>query len=158
MKVFEKNACDKSLIVESENLRVENGMLRHENEKILKKSSDIQEKLKSKIFYLEQKFQRCQVQSINFELALQHKIEKQSFENPWMSKLEQVDNENVSMKCQISEYEKEIGHLKQVYKNLFDSIKSSRVQKQNSNLKQKETEDLKSQLNEFADKKFENVL
>ena len=35
LKVFEKTACDKSLI-ESENLRVENGMLRHENEKILK--------------------------------------------------------------------------------------------------------------------------
>ena len=54
-----------------------------------------------------------------------------------MSKLEQVDNENVSMKCQISQYEKEIERLKQIYKNLFDSIKSSRVHKQNSNLKQK---------------------
>lgn len=68
-----------------------------------------------------------------------------------MSKLEQVDNENVSMKCQISKYEKKIEHLKQIYKNLFDSIKRSRVQTQKSNLKQKETEDLKSQLNEFED-------
>jgi predicted RNase H-like nuclease (RuvC/YqgF family) len=62
------------------------------------------------------------------------------------------------MKCQISKYEKEIEHLKQIYKNLFDSIKRSRVQTQNSNLKQQETDDLKSQLYEFADKKFENVL
>jgi hypothetical protein len=62
------------------------------------------------------------------------------------------------MKCQISKYEKEIEHLKQIYKNLFDSIKRSRVQTQNSNLKQQETEDLKSQLYGFVDKKFENVL
>lgn len=82
LKIFEKTPYDISLIVESQNLKVENEMSRHENEKILKESSDIQEKLKRQIFSLEQNFQRCQAQSFNFELALQHNLEKHSFENP----------------------------------------------------------------------------
>ncbi|GJV70575.1 hypothetical protein Tco_1490570 [Tanacetum coccineum] len=48
--------------------------------------------------------------------------------------------------------------MKLTYKNLFDSIKKSRVQTKTSNVTQKKAENLKSQLFEFAETKFSNIL
>ncbi|GKC53419.1 hypothetical protein Tco_1076164, partial [Tanacetum coccineum] len=53
---------------------------------------------------------------------------------------------------------KENEHLKLTYKNLFDSIKKLRVQTKTLNVTQNEAENLKSQLFEFAETKFSNIL
>ncbi|GKC05779.1 hypothetical protein Tco_0997389 [Tanacetum coccineum] len=52
---------------------------------------------------------------------------------------------------------KENEHLKLTYQSLFDSIKKSRVQTKTSNVTQNEAENLKSQLFEFAETKFNNI-
>ncbi|GKB49767.1 hypothetical protein Tco_0900520 [Tanacetum coccineum] len=70
---------------------------------------------------------------------------------------DETETQNIEFEHQVASLTKENEHLKLVCKNLFDSIKKSRVQTQSSNVSQNETENLKSQLSEFADKKFDNV-
>ncbi|GJS80954.1 hypothetical protein Tco_0747495 [Tanacetum coccineum] len=133
--------------------------------------------LKKTVAQLQKDFSKLEAQSIDFEIALQHKIQENN-----SLKIMQTENENCVASLQI-----ENAHLKQTYKDLFQSIQSSRdahnksddiklkfdfdeietqnielehqsrVQTQSSNVSQNEAENLKSQLSEFADKKFENV-
>ncbi|GKB00115.1 hypothetical protein Tco_0828108 [Tanacetum coccineum] len=70
---------------------------------------------------------------------------------------DEIETQNIELKHKVASLIKENEHLKLVYKNLFDSIKKSRVLTQSSNVSQNEAENLKSQLSEFADKKFNNV-
>ncbi|GJS21490.1 hypothetical protein Tco_0450122 [Tanacetum coccineum] len=70
---------------------------------------------------------------------------------------DEIETQNIELKHQVASFIKENEHLKLVYKNLFDSIKKSQVQTQSSNVSQNEAENLKSQLSEFADNKFDKV-
>ncbi|GJT20750.1 hypothetical protein Tco_0890687 [Tanacetum coccineum] len=70
----------------------ENENVRKENEKLLTESNDVQESLLNHIKILENDFQRCQAQSIAFELNLQHKKEKYVFKNSWISKAKKLDD------------------------------------------------------------------
>ncbi|GJR09731.1 hypothetical protein Tco_0792383 [Tanacetum coccineum] len=54
----------------------ENDNLNDEIEKLKRESIDVQENLLKRIKILEYDFQRCQAQSIDFELQLQHQKEK----------------------------------------------------------------------------------
>ncbi|GJY54956.1 hypothetical protein Tco_0446620 [Tanacetum coccineum] len=83
--------------------------LHAEIEQIKKNSIEIQEGLQARIKILEKDVQRCEKQSVDFELKLQHEKEKQKWDstlknkntNPldysWISKIEKLENENVSM-------------------------------------------------------------
>ncbi|GJR80055.1 hypothetical protein Tco_0150840 [Tanacetum coccineum] len=93
--------------------------LHAEIEQIKKNSIEIQEGLQAKIKILEKDVQRCQKQSVDFELKLQHEKEKHKWEstlnnkntNPlnysWISKMEKIENENVSLEFQVQSLIKE---------------------------------------------------
>ncbi|GKC88909.1 hypothetical protein Tco_1149558, partial [Tanacetum coccineum] len=72
--------------------------------------------LKKTITQLQNDFSKMEAQSIAFEIALQHKIQ----ENNSLKTIE-TENENFVASLQI-----ENAHLKQTYKDLFESIQNSR--------------------------------
>ncbi|GKB34194.1 hypothetical protein Tco_0879136 [Tanacetum coccineum] len=71
---------------------------------------------------------------------------------------DEIETKNIELEYRVASLIKENEHLKLTYKNLFDSIKKSRVQTKTSNATQNEAENLKSQLFEFAETKFNNIL
>ncbi|GJU29538.1 hypothetical protein Tco_1173127 [Tanacetum coccineum] len=71
---------------------------------------------------------------------------------------DEIETKNIELEYRVASLIKENEHLKLTYKNLFDSIKKSRVQTKTSNVTQNEAENLKSQLFEFAKTKFSNIL
>ncbi|GKC15911.1 hypothetical protein Tco_1012693 [Tanacetum coccineum] len=80
---------------------------------------EVTQELSKRIVELEKDLSKFEAKSIAFEIALQHK----SRENNSLKTL-QKENENFMASLQIKN-----AHLKQTYKDLFDSIKKSRVQK-----------------------------
>ncbi|GJQ93204.1 hypothetical protein Tco_0004343 [Tanacetum coccineum] len=70
---------------------------------------------------------------------------------------DEIETKNIQLEYQVASLIKENEHLKLTYQSLFDSIKKSRVQTKTSNVTQNEAENLKSQLFEFAETKFNNI-
>ncbi|GJV51586.1 integrase, catalytic region, zinc finger, CCHC-type containing protein [Tanacetum coccineum] len=117
-------------------------ILSDELDQVKKKSFEIQEGLQSRIKILEKDVQRCQKQSVDFELKLQHEKEKHKWDstlrnkntNPldysWISKLEKLENENVSLDFKVQSLIKERDNVKIEYQKTFDSIKKTRSQTQ----------------------------
>ncbi|GKB61826.1 hypothetical protein Tco_0918012 [Tanacetum coccineum] len=117
-------------------------ILNAELQQVKKKSFEIQEGLQARIKILEKDVQRCQKQSVDFELQLQHEKEKHKWDstsknkntNPldysWISKLEKLENENVSLDFKVQSLIKERDNVKLEYQKLFDSIKKTRSQTQ----------------------------
>ncbi|GJR28550.1 hypothetical protein Tco_1104782 [Tanacetum coccineum] len=117
-------------------------ILNAELEKVKKKSFEIQEGLQARIKILEKDVQRCQKQSVDFQLKLQHEKEKQKWDstlknkntNPldysWISRMEKLENENVSLEFKVQSLIKERDNVKIEYQKLFDSIKKTRSQTQ----------------------------
>ncbi|GKA12161.1 retrovirus-related pol polyprotein from transposon TNT 1-94 [Tanacetum coccineum] len=117
-------------------------ILSDELDQVKKKSFEIQAGLQSRIKILEKDVQRCQKQSVDFELKLQHEKEKHKWDstsrnkntNPldysWISKLEKLENENVSLDFKVQSLIKERDNVKIEYQKLFDSIKKTRSQTQ----------------------------
>ncbi|GJS18041.1 hypothetical protein Tco_0412513 [Tanacetum coccineum] len=116
--------------------------LSDELDQLKKKSFEIQEGLQSRIKILEKDVQRCQKQSVAFELKLQHEKEIHKWDstsrnkntNPldysWISKMEKLEDENVSLDFKVQSLIKERDNAKMEYKKLFDSIKKTRSQTQ----------------------------
>ncbi|GJU27567.1 retrovirus-related pol polyprotein from transposon TNT 1-94, partial [Tanacetum coccineum] len=116
--------------------------LHAEIEQLKKKSIEIQEGLQAKIKSLEKDVQRCEKQSVDFELKLQHEKEKHkwdsSFQNKntnpldysWISKMEKLEDENVSLDFTVQSLIKERDNVKLEYQKLFNSIKKTRSQTQ----------------------------
>ncbi|GJS42846.1 hypothetical protein Tco_0567889 [Tanacetum coccineum] len=71
---------------------------------------------------------------------------------------DEIETKNIELEHRVVSLIKENEHLKLTYQSLFDSIKKSRVQTKTSNVTQNEAENLKSQLFEFAETKFNNIL
>ncbi|GJT42166.1 retrovirus-related pol polyprotein from transposon TNT 1-94 [Tanacetum coccineum] len=119
-----------------------NNSLHAEIEQLKKKSIEIQEGLQAKIKILEKDVQRCEKQSVDFELKLQHEKEKQKWDssfknkntNPldysWISKMEKLEEENVSLDFTVQSLIKERDNVKLEYQKLFNSIKKTRSQTQ----------------------------
>ncbi|GJZ65372.1 integrase, catalytic region, zinc finger, CCHC-type containing protein [Tanacetum coccineum] len=109
-----------------------------EIENVKRESIDIQENLLKQINILENNFQRCQKQCIDYELQLQHQNEKNNCESSlknlcetsWISKMEKLENENVSLAFQVQSLVKECENIKLEYQKLFNSIKKTRIQTQ----------------------------
>ncbi|GJV90206.1 retrovirus-related pol polyprotein from transposon TNT 1-94 [Tanacetum coccineum] len=111
-------------------------------EKLKKKSIEIQEVLQARIKILEKDVQRCEKQSVDFELKLQHEKEKHKWDssfknkntNPldysWISKMEKLKDENVSLDFTVQSLIKERDNVKLEYQKLFNSIKKTRSQTQ----------------------------
>ncbi|GJR54807.1 integrase, catalytic region, zinc finger, CCHC-type containing protein [Tanacetum coccineum] len=124
------------------NHECEDNSLHAEIEQVKKNSIEIQEGLQAKIKILEKDVQRCQKQSVDFELKLQHEKEKHKWEstlknkntNPldysWISKMEKLENENVSLDFKVQSLIKERDNVKLEYQKLFDSIKKTQSQTQ----------------------------
>ncbi|GJR93594.1 hypothetical protein Tco_0265768 [Tanacetum coccineum] len=116
--------------------------LHAEIEQIKKKSIEIQEGLQARIKILEKDVQRCEKQSVDFELKLQHEKEKHKWDsilknkktNPldysWISKMEKLEDENVSLDFKVQSLIKERDNVKLEYQNLFNSIKKTWSQTQ----------------------------
>ncbi|GKF35495.1 hypothetical protein Tco_0112253, partial [Tanacetum coccineum] len=101
----------------------------------------IQEGLKARIKILEKAVQKCEKQSVDFELKLQHEKEKQKWDSSknkkskpldfsWISRIQKLKDENVSLDFKVQSLIKERDNAKMEYKNLFDSIKKTRSQTQ----------------------------
>ncbi|GKA13628.1 hypothetical protein Tco_0693274 [Tanacetum coccineum] len=94
-----------------------------------------------------------------FESVQRSKVEiKQCDEVKVKDDFDEIETRNIELEYRVASLIKENEHLKLTYKNLFDSIKKSRVQTKTSNVTQDEAENLKSQLFEFAETKFKNIL
>ncbi|GJU64556.1 hypothetical protein Tco_1246391 [Tanacetum coccineum] len=94
-----------------------------------------------------------------FESVQRSKVEiKQCDEVKVKDDFDEIETRNIELEYRVASLIKKNEHLKLTYKNLFDSIKKSRVQTKTSNVTQDETENLKSQLFEFAETKFKNIL
>ncbi|GJT04071.1 hypothetical protein Tco_0838533 [Tanacetum coccineum] len=116
--------------------------LHAEIEQLKKKSIKIQEGLQTRIKILEKDVQRCEKQSVDFELKLQHEKEKHKWDsnmknkntNPldysWISKMEKLEDENVSLDFTVQSLIKERDNVKLEYQKLFNSIKKTRSQTQ----------------------------
>ncbi|GKD53331.1 hypothetical protein Tco_1286718 [Tanacetum coccineum] len=120
--------------------------LHAEIEQLKKKSIEIQEGLQARIKILEKDVQRCEKQSVDFELKLQHEKEKHKWDssfknkntNPldysWISKMEKLKDENVSLDFMVQSLIKERDNVKLEYQKLFNSIKKTRFQTQTENI------------------------
>ncbi|GJX01494.1 hypothetical protein Tco_0185407 [Tanacetum coccineum] len=138
---------------------------------------EVTQELSKRIVELEKDLSKFEAKSIAFEITLQHKSRennslktayKDLFESVQRSKVEtnqcdevkvkdnfdEIETKNIELEYQVASLVKENEHLKLTYKNLFDSIKKSRVQTKTSNVTQNEAGNLKSQLFEFAETKF----
>nr|GFA26309.1 hypothetical protein [Tanacetum cinerariifolium] len=119
-----------------------NNSLHAEIKQIKWKSIEIQEGLQARIKILEKHVQRCKKQSVDFKLKLQHEKEKHKWDSTlkynniksldycWISKMEKLEHENVSLDFQVQSLIKECDNLKMEYQKLFDSIKKTRSQTQ----------------------------
>ncbi|GKB62790.1 hypothetical protein Tco_0918976 [Tanacetum coccineum] len=114
----------------------------------IKEMKDVFESTESKLYelarikILEKDVQRCKKQSVDFELKLQHEKEKHkwdsSFQNKntnpldysWISKMEKLKDENVSLDFTVQSLIKERDNVKLEYQKLFNSIKKTRSQTQ----------------------------
>ncbi|GJV22778.1 retrovirus-related pol polyprotein from transposon TNT 1-94 [Tanacetum coccineum] len=113
-----------------------------EIEQLKNKSIEIQEGLQARIKILEKDVQRCEKQSVDFELKLQHEKEKHKWDssfknkntNPldysWISKMEKLEDENVSLDFTVKYLIKERDNVNLEYQKLFNSIKKTRSQTQ----------------------------
>ncbi|GKE49481.1 hypothetical protein Tco_1480739, partial [Tanacetum coccineum] len=115
--------------------------LHDELEQVKKKSLEIQEGLKARIKILEKDVQRCEKQSVDFELKLQHEKEKHKWDSSknknskpldfsWISRIHKLEDENVSLDFKVQSLIKERDNAKMEYKKLFDSIKKTQSQTQ----------------------------
>ncbi|GJR60887.1 hypothetical protein Tco_1503049, partial [Tanacetum coccineum] len=94
-----------------------------------------------------------------FESVQRSKVEtNQCDEVKVKDNFDEIETKNIELEYRVASLIKENEHLKLTYKNLFDSIKKSRIQIKTSNVTQNEAENLKSQLFEFAKTKFSNIL
>ncbi|GJV16319.1 retrovirus-related pol polyprotein from transposon TNT 1-94 [Tanacetum coccineum] len=134
---------DEAVVILTERARmiVSIRFINAELEKVKKKSFEIQEDLLARIKILKNDVQRCEKQSVDFQLKLQHERETKMgfyFENKntipldysWISKMEKLEDENVSLDFTVQSLIKERDNAKMEYKKLFDSIKKTRSQTQ----------------------------
>ncbi|GJV94385.1 hypothetical protein Tco_1545962 [Tanacetum coccineum] len=89
-----------------------------DSEKFCNDVVEVKEKLSKQIVQLEKDFAKLDAQSIAFEIALQYKTQENN-----SLKMLQKENENFMASLLI-----ENAHLKQTYKDLFESVQSSRFE------------------------------
>ncbi|GJQ92960.1 retrovirus-related pol polyprotein from transposon TNT 1-94 [Tanacetum coccineum] len=139
LKVSLKHEVELSVLLNHE--CVDNS-LHAEIEQLKKKSIEIQEGLQARIKILEKDVQRCEKQSVDFELKLQHEKEKHKWDssfknkntNPldysWISKMEKLEDENVSLDFKVQSLIKQRDNVKLEYQKLCNSIKKTQSQTQ----------------------------
>nr|GEY78042.1 integrase, catalytic region, zinc finger, CCHC-type, peptidase aspartic, catalytic [Tanacetum cinerariifolium] len=116
--------------------------LHAEIKQIKRKSIEIQEGLQARINILEKDVQRFIKQSVDFELKLQHEKEKHKWDSTlqnnntksldcsWISKMEKLEHDNVSLDFKVQSLIKERDNVKIKYQKLLDLIKKTRSQTQ----------------------------
>ncbi|GJW44887.1 hypothetical protein Tco_0073686 [Tanacetum coccineum] len=106
---------------------------------------DVTQELSKRIVDLEKDLSKLEAQNITykylFESVQRSKVEtNQCDEVKVKVNFEEIETKNIELEHRVASLLKENEHLKLIYKNLFDSIKKPRVQKEN----------LRSTLSEFA--------
>ncbi|GJY34012.1 hypothetical protein Tco_0418481 [Tanacetum coccineum] len=132
---------------------------------------EVSQELSKRIVDLEKDLSKFEAKSISFEIALQHKSRENLFESVQRSRVEtnecdevkvkvdfdEIETKNIELEYRVASLIKENEHLKLNYQSLFDSIKKSRGQTKTSDVTKNEAENMKSQLFEFAETKFNNI-
>jgi predicted nucleic acid-binding Zn-ribbon protein len=138
---------------QTSSLKSKNLYLKKKITEFSKEAADVKEELSKRTAQFKKHLAKLEAQSISFQLKLQEKNEKMSSENSLTSvlkgkekifeencdnakikfDLDELDTKNIELEHAVASLQKENEHLKQTYKNLFDSIKRSRVQNQISN-------------------------
>ncbi|GKE64656.1 hypothetical protein Tco_1518817 [Tanacetum coccineum] len=113
-------------------------ILNAELEKVKKKSFEIQEGLQARIKILKKDFQRCEKQSVDFQLKSQHEKEKQKWDSTsknkttipldysWISKMEKLEDKNVSLDFKVQSLIKERDNAKMEIQSKRHGLKLKR--------------------------------
>ncbi|GJU46240.1 hypothetical protein Tco_1203506 [Tanacetum coccineum] len=150
----------------------QNSSLKNENlclKKIItalsKQAADVKEEMTKRYAQYENDFAKLEAHCISFEhkslkkssTSVQngHVLSNKSDEAKIKFDIKDLETINIELKYSVASLLKENEHLKMIYQNLLDTIIRSRVQTKSSNVSQNEAKNLKSQLSEFADIKFD---
>ena len=145
--------CENVNVEQTSLLKSENLCLKKKITELSKEAADVKAELSKRTAQFDKDLAKLEAQSISFQLKLQEKNEKTFSENSLTSvlkgkekifeencddtkikfDLDELDTKNIELEHAVASLQKENEHLKQTYKNLFDSIKRSRVQNQISN-------------------------
>ncbi|GJY21485.1 hypothetical protein Tco_0394051 [Tanacetum coccineum] len=130
-------------------------------------SADVKEEMTKRCAQFEKDFAKLEAHCISLKLKSKTKsltsvqngqvLSNKSDEAKIKFDTEDLETINIELEYSVASLLKENEHLKTIYQNLFDSIKRSRVQTKISNVSKNEAENFKSQLSEFANKKFNKV-
>ncbi|GJX24536.1 hypothetical protein Tco_0230832 [Tanacetum coccineum] len=156
-EIFEQNSS----------LKNENRCLKKTITELSKQAADVKEEMTKRCAQYEKDFAKLEAHCTSLELKSQNKIltfvqngqvlSNKSDEAKIKFDTKDLETINIELEYTVTSLLKENERLKTIYQNLFDSIKRSRVQTKSLNVSQNEAENLKSQLSEFADKKFDKV-
>ncbi|GKC00110.1 hypothetical protein Tco_0986246 [Tanacetum coccineum] len=113
---------------------------------------------------LENDVQRCQKQSLDFELQLQHEKEKCKCESSlksvcetsWISKMEKLESENVSLELHVHDLIKEQDNVKTEFQKLFNSIQKTRTQTQTQGVIDELIEHVNQKTHDYATVRAQN--
>nr|GEU57520.1 reverse transcriptase domain-containing protein [Tanacetum cinerariifolium] len=94
-----------------------------------------------------------------FELVQRSRVETSHCDEVKVKdNFDEIETQNIKLEHRVASLIKENENLKLTYQSLFDLIKKSRVQTKTSNVTQNKAENLKTQLFEFAETQFNNIL
>ncbi|GJX36648.1 hypothetical protein Tco_0248205 [Tanacetum coccineum] len=163
-------AEDVKNLVTTSCVEIRNKNLQDEIERFSKESKDISNESKTTDTFCNDAFDVTEEKSkrivdLEKDLSkLEAKIQRSRVETNQCDEVKvkfdfaKIETKNIELEHQVASLLKENKHLKFVYKNLFDLIKKSRPPTQNLNIPQNEAEQLKSDVSEVVDKKFEHIL
>ncbi|GJS56473.1 retrovirus-related pol polyprotein from transposon TNT 1-94 [Tanacetum coccineum] len=154
-EIFEQNSS----------LKNENRCLKKTIDELLKQAADVKDEMTKQCAQYELDFEKLEARCISLDIKSQnqsltsvqngHVLSNKSDEVKMKFDSEDLETINIELEYSVASLLKENEYLKTIYQNLFDSIKRLRIQKKSSNISQNEAENLKSQLSEFVDKKFD---
>ncbi|GJW33866.1 hypothetical protein Tco_0053898 [Tanacetum coccineum] len=167
MSLEDDHVYENEIFEQNSSLENENRFLKNTITELSKQTADVKEEMTKRCSQYEKDFVKLEAHCISLELKSQKKsltsvqngqvLSNKSDEAKIKFDIKDLETINIELEYSVASLLKENEHLKMIYQNMFDSIKCSRVQTKSSNVSQNKAENLKSQLSEFADKKFDKV-
>ncbi|GJT61827.1 hypothetical protein Tco_1005360 [Tanacetum coccineum] len=158
----------KNLVIKNNCVEIRNKDLHDEIERISKESKDVSNESKTAYTICNDTFEVThelskRIVELEKELIVES-VQRSRVETNECDEVkvkvnfDEIETKNIELEHRVASLIKENEDLKLTYQSLFDSIKKSRVQTKTSNVTQNEAENPKSQLFEFAETKFNNIL
>ncbi|GJV87828.1 hypothetical protein Tco_1531766 [Tanacetum coccineum] len=167
MKDDLNHVYENDIFKQNSSLENKNRCLKKTITELSKQAADVKEEMTKRCAQYEKDFAKLEAHCISLEFKSKNKyltsvqngqvLSNKSDEAKIKFDIEDLKTINIELEYSVASLLKENEHLKIIDQNLFDSIKRSRVQTKSSNISQNEAENLKSQLFEFADKKYDKV-